>query len=281
MYKQSSEYTTMPKDTTKPTTICPYGKITAKKDESTPPCVVFTYKTRPVAFPKSLLESYAETTKLVREVFELNDDGVKVVFETLDLPECNDGVRIEVPPVTWTHVLPGITRISVETREVHRYALTVPPIPSSNITSSRPRQGLVPVPRPYSPEDPPRMARAREVHRDASTVPPIPSSTITTSRPRQGLVPVPPEDPPRMTLPQMSSVKSAYIGLFMAYESKTVPFEVRANADLDKCLANVFTSSFPMLNRQDFRFSCGGYRIHRDHTPRALRIKDGDIVNVF
>ncbi|KAF9059741.1 hypothetical protein BDP27DRAFT_1453066 [Rhodocollybia butyracea] len=140
----------MPKDTTRPITRS-YGKRIVKKDEPTPPCVVFTHKTRQITLPKSLLESHAEATRLVRDVFQLNHDGVEIIFETSDLPECDDGVKIEVPSVTWTYVLPGITRISVVTREVCRDPLPLPLIPASNAMSFLPRQGLVPVAPPPTP----------------------------------------------------------------------------------------------------------------------------------
>ncbi|KAF9059742.1 hypothetical protein BDP27DRAFT_1371161 [Rhodocollybia butyracea] len=143
----------MPKDTTKETTTSSQGKKPSKKDTGR---IVFTYKTRQMPIPESLLESHEGTTKLVREIFELASDQ-KLILETTDLPECENGASLEVPAIAWTHLVPLITKISVVAREAPQAQAQDPTVPSSGTkTTSAPlRRESAPVPlpppRPFNP----------------------------------------------------------------------------------------------------------------------------------
>ncbi|KAF9061951.1 hypothetical protein BDP27DRAFT_1428427 [Rhodocollybia butyracea] len=143
----------MPKDTTKETTTSSQGKKPSKKDTGR---IVFTYKTRQMALPKSLLESHAEAMKLIHGLFELSSDQ-KIILETADLPECENGASLEVPAIAWTHLVPLITKISVVARDAPQAQAQDPPtVPSSGTkTTSVPRRESIPVPlpppRPFNP----------------------------------------------------------------------------------------------------------------------------------
>ncbi|KAF9061955.1 hypothetical protein BDP27DRAFT_1337331 [Rhodocollybia butyracea] len=238
----------MPKDTTKSKAKRSRGKKRAKKDkplQASPARertgrIIFMYNTRQMALPKSLLESHVKTTKLVRETFELNND-VKIIFETADLPECENGISIEVPPAAWTHLLPLVIRISVVTREAP--------------------QNPVPVSAPALPSGPLAV--------------PL-SSTATTSTPKQEPIPFPvPLPAPTPSTP----IPSTQINLTLSYASKFATVTIPRNVKV-RTLKKAFTKSFGR-NLQGIRFRYNGSLIDFNKTPTEISMRDGDVIDVL
>ncbi|KAF9059747.1 hypothetical protein BDP27DRAFT_450663 [Rhodocollybia butyracea] len=183
--------------------------------------------------------SLQKTTKLVRETFELNND-VKIIFETADLPECENGISIEVPPAAWTHLLPLVIRISVVTREAP--------------------QNPVPVSAPALPSGPLAV--------------PL-SSTATTSTPKQEPIPFPVPLPAPTPSTSISStpISSTQISLTLSYASKSATVTIPRNAKV-RTLKKVFTKSFER-DRQRIRFHYNGSLIDFNKTPAELNERRG------